>query len=188
MALITASEYKGWSSLPDSYDTLIGVLIGQAEALLYQHLGVASLEEATYTDATATGYGTSELRVKNWPITAVSAVKYRGSGSDTTTLTATSYRFDEERPVIHTLGDWCWSRDAVANYLVTYTAGYATVPDRVKNVMYRLVDWLMKTRRRDIFTEASAGLGSSSWAARAQGDTIMAIEHAIGQLKPEVFV
>lgn len=188
MALVTASEYKAWSGLPDSYDTLIGTLIGTATAELERFLGVDSLEEATYTDEVVTGEGTTALRVKNWPVSAVTSVEYRGSGTTETVVTATSYRADPgDRPVIHALG-WRWTEDVPGNYLVTYTAGYSTVPQKVKNVIFRLMDWHMKTRFTDQFSEASRGEGASNWARRAAGETLMLIEAEMGKLKPEVYV
>jgi hypothetical protein len=162
MAIITATEYKTRRGLTGSdYDTLLADIIPSKQAWLERRCGRA-FDEATYTDQVVSGNGESRLYLPNWPVTDLSAVKSVASDGTTTTLSSSSYRLVDERYIYRlTSLDLSWGYRALergpvwaegdGNYQITYTAGYTTggsgtMPEDLKDLMYKLVDLGMEER------------------------------------------
>ena len=125
------------------------------------------LVSATYTDQLHKGNGTPFLYPREWPVTALSAVKI-WDGDSWTTETSTYYELLEQRFVRYpkrgqesnaTYGAWPFEADL--NIQLTYTAGYVTtnwatalitdswtVPADLELAVCQLALWMMKEGKR----------------------------------------
>ena len=151
MPIITATEYKTRRGLTGSdYDTVIGDIIDSKQAWAERYCGRA-FDEATYTDEVYSGKGENRLYLGNWPVTAVSAVKSIDSSGTATALASTEYRLVGQRYLFRlSASEIGWEPYTASsgplwaygdgNYSVTYTAGYSTHPDDLKEAMYKMVD------------------------------------------------
>jgi len=181
MALISTAEYKAYAGITDStWDTRLAVLISMTEAALLRYCGRA-FEEATYTDAEIDGTGERSLWLPNTPVTAVSAVKIVASDGTTTTLDSTDYRWTAAGEIFRLGSNQWWddgdgyafARDNSARWpdpiepasvLVSYTGGYATIPDDLKGLMYLLVDSAMDQAGENWMLGATGnGVESKTW-------------------------
>lgn len=164
MAVITVADYKAWiGETGSAYDTVLGVVIPAVEADLETACGRV-FKSATYTDEVYNGKGEDSIWLRNYPVDSVAAVKVLDSNGNTETLASSEYRLVAPRRVVRLSdADAAWdhlSRSqhmlgrhqapvfpwAQGNILVTYTGGYATIPDDLKYVMYRLVDAALDLR------------------------------------------
>lgn len=133
-------------------DDLLIRLVADATSLIKTWLSRDVLT-ATYTQR-IDGKGNSEVVLANFPVTAVSVVKVNDMAiSPSTGSTDAGYQFDDNsvslRAYIFTRGK--------RNVIVTYTAGYATVPADLEQVCIDLC--ATKYRERD-----RIGLDSKSLA------------------------
>jgi hypothetical protein len=173
MPIITTAEYKvhiGESGT--GYDSAIDVYIAAVQADLERACSRV-FNEATYTDQAYSGNGEPNLWLRNYPVSAVSAVKTLSSDGTTTTLAATDYRLVDAE-YLHRISSsdfgWgypplgsnrgpCWP-EGDGNLLVTYTGGFSDedMPDDLKRLMYELVDAAMD-RRGENWTLSQAADG-----------------------------
>ena len=160
MPIITTAEYKAWiGDTSSDYDTTFGVLILAVQDDLETACG-RKFDEVTYTDEAYDGKGEQELRLNNYPVSALTAVKLLDSSGTTTTLATTDYRLTGERGRVtrlkSSLNDWGDSGssstpvfpDEASNVLVSYTGGYSSenAPAGLKMLMYTLVDEALDRR------------------------------------------
>lgn len=168
MTIATTAEYKvhaNMSASDTSRDDQIAQALAGAEASMLRYCGVDSFSTATYTDEAYDGRNEPELLLKNWPVTAVSAVKERYGGT-TVTLDSTGYVWDSRGrlmregcgpdfaycdvpPIMggYSIGD-VWNQGN-QNYKVTYTAGYGTIPADLKQIQYEMADAILAAAGRD---------------------------------------
>ncbi|MEM9165761.1 MAG: head-tail connector protein [Planctomycetota bacterium] len=137
MALTTAANVKEALGISGSdSDALIANLITRATALAERYCDRV-FESATYTDEKGDARGTGIILVRNPPITSVTSVAVRSSGSTYTTLAATDYDFTtDDAGRIELVSDWnYWDHGSrypvggsfgtgINSYRVTYTGGY----------------------------------------------------------------
>ena len=163
MAIITASEYKTHRGISGTdYDAILAVIIPSKQAWLERQCGRA-FDEVTYTDLAHDGSGSPDLWLKHWPASSVTAVKLLASDGTTSTVDSSSYRFVNSE-FLHRdsgseaaweprtpFGDYKGSvfPEGDGNVLVSFTGGYATMPDDLKELMYQLVDWGLEERGRN---------------------------------------
>jgi len=94
------------------------------------------LYSAAITDAMFSGDGTQWLMLHEWPVTAFSAASYwTGTGWESIDLT---YAVIDPRAVKVYLRDQVWPIGTL-NLKATYTAGYATVPEDLKQAVLELM-------------------------------------------------
>lgn len=163
MAVLTYTEYNAYAGT-SGIDSLVTSLISRAQAFAEKHCDVGSFDEATYTDAVYDGSGTDQIRLRNIPVTAVTAVKIRTGLADATleTQATNTYLFETDRSGLLTrlTNTPVWPGESVPvngavsltplavwpagrqNIVVTYTAGYdaSTMPADLKHAICRMVD------------------------------------------------
>jgi hypothetical protein len=158
---------KAWLGLPAAAgpnDDLIAALITAVSAFIRDYLNSA-LISASYAE-TYDGTGTSWLILRQAPITAVQSVAFRGR-----TITAPAdpvagtpgILFDGRRLAL--LGERFAHREPV---LVSYTAGYATLPPAVGQAALELAGEAF--RRRDHIGQSSKSLGGQETVAFSPAD------------------
>jgi hypothetical protein len=200
MPITTAASWKAYRRIASSeYDAPVGVLIPVVEAEIQRYIGRV-INEATYTDEVYSGDGTQVLLLRNWPVTAISAVKYVSDSGTETTLAATDYRCitgTENRGELRRMpysppsigagryvDEWrsqgcrpVW-REGFGNYSVTYTAGYATVPGDVEMAAWALIDSHLEDQGFSIFTMTQAE-GNENKAVRSAEDAKAAMHRLL---------
>lgn len=134
-----------------TWDTVLGVIISAVSQAIRKEVG-CEISAATITGEYASGNGTSLLDLDLWPITAVTSVE------DTDGYTydeGADYDFviDEGGFHLRRLGD-VWAA-GVKNYIISYTAGYATLPADIKLVCLEAIARKWKTVRDSGWGESS---------------------------------
>lgn len=162
--LDTVKAWLGLPSAPGAGDALITQLIGAVSAFIEDYLGRA-LASTAYVE-TYDGTGASSILLRQYPITAVQSVTFRGrtisiladpaSGRNGLTfngrrLTLVGDRFPKDAPVV-----------------VSYTAGYATPPPAVAQAAVEIVGEAF--RRRDRIGQSSKSLGGQETVSFQTGD------------------
>lgn len=143
--LTTLADVKAYDSSISgvSSDPLLERLITAASMFAATYCGRA-FHSATYEEVYE-GTGTYRLLLRNSPVTAVSAVSVNGHAWTLTTLgTQPGYQFDKDG--LYATGCYAFPR-AVRNVIVSYTAGYTTIPFDLAQAVIELV--VLKYRRRD---------------------------------------
>lgn len=133
-AYVTAAEVKSFLGISGTaQDTVIGYLITAMQNVLNNALGVDSLILDTYTDERMMGSDDYFLVMKHYPVVAVTAIKELGFTSDTTLSGWTARRYETRRVYFDTY----FSQDV--DYLVTYSAGYSTIPTEIKMALSYMI-------------------------------------------------
>lgn len=169
MALVSTAEYNAYAGT-SGQDTLIGILIALAQGAIEAYCDRA-FDSATYTAETYDGSGTDSLQLRQWPVTDIDSVSIREGLSDATPVVQddSTYLVNAQSGLLRRLsGMEGWADTSVfringvlalaaeatwpmgrENIVVTYTAGYATIPQNLKLACYRLVDHLRGVRGSD---------------------------------------
>lgn len=186
MAIATATEYKTYARISGTgFDSQISLALDASEAAMEKYCGVTDFGSATYTDEAYDGEDEDTVWLANWPVTAVSAVKVR-CYSTTVTQDATTYTFtrrgrlirdgsgpgfvytDESPEAGYYSGGFVWPRGN-QNVLVTYTAGYGTIPADLKQIQFEMVDAIRAGAGRDP-SLASESIESYSYSLQSAAD------------------
>lgn len=168
--LVTTAEYKAINGITTSdLDTVIGLMIDSASTMIRRYCGrdlTTGFEGASRTQV-YDGNGYKELQLTEWPVTSITSVTLVQDDGSTSALTATDYRVEGATGRLRRLGaatgrfasstwgevttpGWGWEPgwdDGFQNWSVVYTGGYSTIPDDLKWACYRLIDWMMASRR-----------------------------------------
>lgn len=97
------------------------------------------LTTASYVDY-CNGTGSNMIMFPNYPVTAVSSVTI-----DNTVVTSTDYMFDETRLILKNGRTFTYGRN---NVVLSYTAGFATVPYEIEQICIEMVSKTFKKRDR----------------------------------------
>lgn len=128
MALTTVAAIKSYLNLSVStHDTILATLLAATEARILQHLGRTRIESGAVSNEAHSPNGQSAyLVLAEWPATAITSVTLSG-----TALSASDYELQSaEGFLIYLAGGTtpvCWPA-GIRNVVVSYTAGYASVP------------------------------------------------------------
>lgn len=143
-ALTNEADVKESLNIPSSnhtYDNLIIRKINQATAMIENYCG-RRFKETTYTDEIYNAPGYDQLVLKQRPISEVT-LKARDTSLnevDFETLDSNLFFVDADSGVLdlnfNTAGHW-------GRYAVTYTAGYATIPDDLAEAAAQLSAYLV---------------------------------------------
>ena len=130
---------------------------------------------------TFNGVGGARLMLPDYPVTAVSSVSIDGIAVPTSSSTTTAgYVFDEK--TIYLRG-YCFTR-GIQNVLVSYTAGYASVPADVEQAC---IEWVNTTwgriERDPSVIMMKAGASEIRWGH----DAFLAGTRLIAPMPPAVF-
>lgn len=147
MAFITLEQYKGYASItsPDNDRKLEG-LITRAEELVRTYLS-RTISSAVFTEeATLEG---AYIFLKEFPVTAVATVQYWDIDGVLQTIDSTFYRFFKDEGMLELNYDaqsLVYSgKYSVNNVKVTYTAGYTSIPEDIKQVTMDIVKYYDKS-------------------------------------------
>lgn len=180
MAITTTAEYKADRGVGVSGDdTAIGNAITAAQERL-ERLAGRSFESAARTEY-YDGLGSESIQLRAYPVTSITSVQLLNadrtaaetldSGSYVVNTTTGELRLspayagrfipteDYDTPGIITWGTGPQFPDQFQNVKVVYTGGYSSVPTSLKQAIWRIVDWAI---RSDKLTIAPMGSGGSS--------------------------
>jgi len=142
---------------PTDWDTPLQIIIDSVIAQVKQEVG-CDIVKGTYTSEEVSGTGRTDLPLKHWPILTVTTV----TDTDSNTYVVGA---DED----YTLEDFClrapagWGK-GYENFIVTYTAGRATIPRDIVLVCYELIAAKMKAMRFNLQGESSRNFPDGSVA------------------------
>ena len=159
--LPSVKAWLGLSGEATTSDDLLAALISAASGFVTQHLG-RDLAPTTYTEV-YDGRGGRTLLLRQSPITAVQSVSFKG-----TTFTTPG------DPLDGTPGFWFPERGLV---VVTYTAGYATLPPSLVQAVNELVGEAF--RRRERIGQSSKSLGGQETVSFSTADMNAAVKTAL---------
>jgi uncharacterized phiE125 gp8 family phage protein len=160
VAIITTAEFKTFRGISVStYDTLIALLIGSAQAQAERYCDRA-FDTGTYTEK-HNGSRTNTLVLRNAPITSITSISLIDPDGNTTALDSSTYTVQLDSGVVKLAGSlYGWATlddvdpserrwgdlpafpDGHQNLQVVYVGGYATAPNDLKMAMYMYVDAL----------------------------------------------
>jgi hypothetical protein len=199
IALAEWKTYRGYPSAGTAYDATVTALIPQVQAEMERYCGCDSFDSATYTDQAYDGTGTKSLYLRNWPVTTLTSVKTLDGAGTSTTLASTEYRAavgDNSNGRLTRLSGsssyWpdntpalsngpCWPVGS-ENILVTYTAGYSTIPGDLKLAAFCLLDTRLQERGISIEV-ASEGMGNQNRTVRTVAELMARYEVLIGPFR-----
>ena len=165
--IITAAEakaYMGVDSSDSTKDTIIGTFISDASLWIEGYLGRKVKGSQAITTEVGNGSGTEIFYPKFPPVTAVSTLKYRGSPTDSWSDLVSNASNIIIDPID---GDYIevYGTNFPAgrsNIQVTYTAGYATTPNEIKQVCYEMVAMRFKESNDTALGDDRLGRGSKT--------------------------
>jgi len=140
--IITAAEFKSYAGISGSdKDTIIGTFISDVSLWIEEFTGRKVAGSQTVSAEVGNGDGTEKFYPKYPPVTAVSSLQKRGSPTDSWADIVSNSSNIIIDPIngeyIEVYGtSFPWGR---SNIRVTYTAGYSTVPNPIKQVCYEMV-------------------------------------------------
>lgn len=186
MSLVNLSKYKEYLKITDNtVDTQLTSLANHVEQRVKSWLNRA-IESATFTDEYYNGNGKNYLTLRQFPITAVSAIKvYDGlDNNNAETWTTLVQGTDYERKILDLeacsvyLDGYTFDK-GMQNYKITYTAGYATIPEDIQLACKELlkVTWDNSPlgQNRLGFTSVSDSAGSANENLTLDGEIEMKI-------------
>jgi len=140
MALTTVARAKRYPALANVNSTLLGEILDGATELIenYCKRNFESAERTELYD----GQGDDIIFLRSIPITDLGDVIITDANDDTTTIDAANFEIDLESGFIQFAytndSTWCTFPIGVQNVSVTYTAGFATVPDIVQDACIKV--------------------------------------------------
>lgn len=127
-------------------DSLLDTLLIPDESALVDNYLNVPIEQGTYTNEVYSGEDTQRIAPRQYPITAVASVTVDGQSYTQWdgTLGGTGFSFDKRFIAAHgftfTQG---WH-----NVVITYTAGYAAIPEDIKQATIELCAYRLQERTR----------------------------------------
>lgn len=153
--LCTLADVKSYLNIQNTTnDALLQLLITAASQYMMTYCG-RTFQLTTYTNEAYNGTGNAMQMLLNSPVVAVSAVSVNGIAR--TPFNQSSYpggyRFDEDGIYAGCdFGVWC---DGFQNVVVSYQAGYATIPYDLNFACIELVAKRYRDKDKSIVTQRS---------------------------------
>lgn len=144
-SFVTLNEVKLWLSIDSANtnnDTLLTSLISSASSWVENWVN-RTLSSATYSER-YNGTGNYSMMVKNYPITAISSMTVNGVAVSASDGISVGYLFDNNTIIM--IGNKI--SKGIQNVTVSYTAGYTTIPQDIKQVVIELVGYKFKEMTR----------------------------------------
>lgn len=188
-ALCTVSDVKeslGIASSVTTYDNLITRKINQATLAIENYCG-RRFALTTYTDEVYNASGTDQLVLKQRPITALTAYGSRDTplnDEDWDEIDTDLYFYDSGAGLVNGLfnSGHGWSR-----YRVTYSAGYATIPEDLAEACATLACFYFNNSNA-----TSVGVTKKKEGQRevnySSGNTSLSFENILAQLGIDVII
>jgi hypothetical protein len=160
-SLITTNELEEILQTTISDADMKHLIINYASDFIQQYTG-RNLKSTAYVDEKYSGDGTQYMFLKNYPITAITTVKYFDNFSQTVMQTLVENQdyipFYDEGYLFSSAG---WINDKL-NYRISYTAGYTAIPFNVKVACAQL-GYLVYTKKGDSGLLTSESIGNYSY-------------------------
>lgn len=191
--LVSVADYKTYAGISGTGDdTVIDVLIDIASASVRRYCGRNESNgfESLARTETYDGNGGPFIQLREWPVASIDSIVERFDDGSTTTLESSDYRVEARTGLLYRLGAAsgrfptdafgelvgntqfgyapCWT-PGFLNFSITYTGGYSAIPDDLKFIVYRLVDWMYAERRRNPGMQ-SESLGAYSYTRMSMSD------------------
>lgn len=154
-----------------TYDTLLEQLINSSYKILEQYIG-HPIKSATYTEY-YDGDNTNKLLLRKWPIVSVTSIHVdpdREFNSDDL-INASNYYVDTEHGEIEIFQGLAagpaWFDKGIKNVKVIYVAGYATIPNDIRQASIWHVAWMFRRSDTEGTTAQSLGGKSETYDERA---------------------
>lgn len=188
MPIVTAANYNAYRNTSStSQDTQITALILQITDYAQTVLGL-TFETATLTERYTIRAGQQTIQLRTFPVQSVTSIKcfYGTESGDSNTLAASTYYTNlttglvsiagagqasmiaSERAAFFNssmndfaIGQMPCFTPGIDNHEVVYVGGRATVPDGLKNCVYRALDLMLATAGDDPEMKSEAILGYS---------------------------
>jgi hypothetical protein len=158
LANVKTYVFAGETTAPTQWDTPLQIIIDAVIAQVKQELGGCDVVKGTYTAEEVSGTGKTFLLLKHWPILTVTTV----TDTDSNTYTVGA---DND----YTIEDYClrapggWAK-GYENFIVSYTAGRATIPRDIVLVCYELIAAKFKAMKMALQGESSRNFPDGSVA------------------------
>lgn len=147
--LTTLAKFKAWAGVTaNSDDALIADAVTAVSEAVKSYIS-RDILQASYVE-TRNGHGGPVMISRQNPITAVASLSVDGSDIPF----ATGYKFDNRR--VYMLNGRVFTRD-VQNVVITYTAGYATVPTDIQQALHEWLSIIYKERERVGYSSKTLG-------------------------------
>jgi len=168
--LTTLSDVKAWLNVQTTNDdALLTRLISAASTFIQSWLN-RQIASQSYTQ-TLNGNASRKMVLENWPITAVSSLTIDGVVvSQSPNSQTTGYMFDDK--VVYLISrSFC---RGLQNIVISYTAGYSSVPLDIAQACIELVS--MRYRERDRIGLASKAVGgeTTAYSLKDMSDSVRA--------------
>lgn len=142
MVYISTSDANTYLETSDE-DTNIASLILQAENLINRYCGVSWLWTQTITNERHKYYWVWPYYLKNIPINSITHI----NGSAITLTEWTDYMATGRKVIFNDTVDTSQYNTTFWYITFTYTCGYASIPDAVKQACLMIVAWLYNYRK-----------------------------------------
>ena len=153
----TVKDWLGLTSKASSDDAVLEILIAGVSAALESWLGRTF--EATAYSETRNGTGKTEIMVKQYPIISVASVTVNGNAIAARTSPCGSGWVNDDDTIY--LSGSCFHR-GIQNIVLSYSAGYATIPDDLAQATTEFVAFLYRERDRIGLSSKSQGAGETT--------------------------
>lgn len=138
-------------------DTLLGTLITACSAWMRHQLD-RDIAAATYTAETSSGNDGTTLIPRHYPITSVTSLAVDGDAIPARpSVTEDGYVISGQLAI--KLVGYTFA-DGIDNVVITYTAGFSTIPEDIAQACNELVAWRYKERNR--IGQVSTSVGGES--------------------------
>lgn len=176
MAIITLAEFKTFAGITGTAeDAQLTPMIAMVNKYLVDYTD-RDIEETSYEDEVYDGPGTIALQLRNYPVSEVSEVLCNNVEVEEVTY---SDRIDSgtdgywiknpELGILWRSGLWPRGRGII---LVSYTAGYETVPDDLKYAAYVAASYLRRIQKKIGIISESLGSYAYSLANPSNGRSL----------------
>jgi len=159
-ALVTLADQKTYLNISDSNsDSILEILINSVSTLINVYCE-RTLIETTYTDLYLDGNGEKEIQLPNWPVASITSL-----AEDETSLTEgldedyLLYTSDRAAYLWRYGDGWV---DMHKGILITYVAGYSTVPKDLQLACFKQVAFEFHKWKNKDWGESSRSMADGS--------------------------
>jgi hypothetical protein len=163
VALVTLSEFKTWMGLTDTaQDAAISAIIPAASATVEQAIDRPATQAAIANEV-HDGNGSARLWVRRWPIASISQLTIDGQSVSASDFLWADRTVTLLRGRRFTLG--------TGNILVSYTGGWVTLPDDVRQAVFYTVQAMLYAAAADpnLLSESTGGVFGGTMIATGPG-------------------
>lgn len=166
-ALLTVEEAReGVREGTDLRGGLLESYVNAATEVVHRHLR-RKVRSRTFTDEKYNGSGRQMLLLRQWPVTALTAVKWLTNVDPDVWEAQSITRFVTDDPSYGGITDRLYRFPCgVQNVAVTYTAGYTTVPPQIKLAAKLIVRHMLQLPDQGIQRIAAISQGGATTTFR----------------------